>query len=154
MAELFTAATPFAVAVLAAILALLANGQIDRRRAKREYVTKMTEAFRDDVRKAVEEASDYWSTKPSTNKSVAEARIRMYEKDIRSASLFLELRSSRKEAGKLNSATNNFIGALTGADFEAAKVEPKSHHVVTVTSLGAVLRQEIAELRDEQIHKH
>lgn len=150
--ELGKLVVPLAVAVLAAWLALLANGRLDRGRANRELVTKIAEGMRDDVRTAVEAAADYWSASPS-NKAVIEARIKMLDQEIRSASVLIDGGESCAQAVEFRAALQNFLAVLTGADFEAAAVAANSGQVRDVTGRGVALRKAIAQYRRVQIGK-
>ncbi|RYF90754.1 MAG: hypothetical protein EON95_16325 [Caulobacteraceae bacterium] len=151
--ELTKGAVSVSVAVLAAFLALLANRFLDRDRASREYRTKISDQLRDDTRRAIEAAAEYWSKAPETNKSVLESRIRMYEQDIRAAKKVLDENCSSADKDELQESMDAFLSALMGADFEGAKVKPNSHHVVMVASLGATFRKTLARARRRQIKK-
>lgn len=143
---------PLAVAVLAAWLALLANGRLDRGRAKRELLTKIADGMRDDVRAAVEAAADYWSAVPS-NKAVIEARIKMLDQEIRSASVLIDDGNSCSQAVEFRSALQNFLAVLTGADFDSVAVLPNSGQVRDVTGRGVALRKATAQYRRAQLER-
>lgn len=144
--------TPLAVAFVAAALALLANRSLDRGRAKRDFITKIGESLRDDVRQAVEAAADYWGPTPS-GKSILEARIKMLEQEIRSAAVILAEDKNCKEGSEFTSSLNSFLSVLTGADFESAKVTANQVQIRDVTGRGVALRKATAQYRRAQLAK-
>lgn len=146
------AGTPLATAVVAAWLALIANRLLDKRRAHRDYITRLSDALREDVRLAVEAAAEYWSPSPK-NKAVIEARMKMLESEVRAGALLIDEGDGSELAVEFRDAVTDFLIVVTGADFEAVKVRANSAHIRELTGKGVALRKLTARLRRQQISK-
>ena len=144
------ALVPLITAILAAFLALKANGFLDSRKARRDHANQLTDGLRSDVRLAVELAADYWSAKPS-NKSILEAKLKMLEGEIRSSTALIDDGAVHEPARDFRTASQDFLMVLTGADFESSTVVPNPTHLRDVAGRGVALRRAVYKYRRAQL---
>lgn len=143
---------PVLTAILAAFLALVANGYLDKRKASRDLLGQVADGLREDVKRAIEIASAYWSD-PTKDKLLNESKLKMLEQEIRSASVLLDDGKAVGHSIEFQSAVTSFLSVLTGADFEAKSVTPNQAHVRDVVGRGVALRKITAQLRRNQVDR-
>lgn len=138
------------VAGLAAWLALIANKHLDKKRANRDHCGLLAEAFREDVKSAVEAGAEYWSGDVK-RKFLLEARIKLLESELRAGKVLIGKSKDTKIDDDFDAATQDFLSSLTGSDFEAAKVGENRAQVRELTGKGVALRKLAASVRRSQI---
>lgn len=146
--------TLFTPALVSLAVSLWVNRRAEAHRARRDHITKLFEVTREDVRRSVESAIDYFATRPESRTPLQEAKVLLAEREIRSAlSVILgphpELQndgSSAAQAGR-----TEFLAELTGGNFQVLEGEVDKEHIRRLTHAGAGLRSALARMRDAEL---
>jgi hypothetical protein len=146
--------------LIAATVSFLLNRHDERRRTARDYVTKLFDAAREDVNVAMDAGVAYYTGNyvplnagqpPPDNVLLLEARVLSGEKNVRAAIAVLKRISGPNDGAlaSLEPLEIDFLGALTehyGETNPAGAARARS-----VVLFGAPLRQELAQLRQNQL---
>lgn len=148
--SIWNVATP---ALVASLITLFYNSRAEKRRAARDYISKVFDAARDDARRAVEAAVEYYPVSPADRTALQEAKLWMGERDVRhSLSALLGFSTGNRETQKLlEDALDNFISALTGGSFQASIGEPDVAQARAIAAAGGKLRASIATARQREL---
>lgn len=144
----------FAPALVSLVISLWVNRVLEARRARRDHITKLFEVTREDIRRAVEAAVDYFATPPANRNPLQEAKVVLAERELRSAMPILlgphpELTNdSRVDAGK---RFEDLVAELTGGNFQEAQGSVDRQHIRRLTAAGAGLRSALAKMRDSEL---
>ena len=151
----FSIATIVTPAVVATAVTFFLNIRIDKRKARRDYITKLFENARDDVRKAIEAGVEYFPLKASDRDPVKEARIWMGERDVRHSSSFLIDFCNARHPGQkyLVDSLDDFIDSLTGGSFQSLNASPDLEQARKIAASGAKLRTAIAHARHLELNE-
>lgn len=146
--------------LIAATVSFLLNRHDERRRAARDYITKLFDSARDDVSTAIDAGVAYYTGTyvttqanklPPDNVRFHEARLLLSETNLRHAIAGLGDISRLERVGldSLIPLERDFIAALTEHYGEANPASPA--HARSVVLRGAPLRQKLAQLRQDQL---
>lgn len=147
--------------LIAATVSFLLNRHDERRRTARDYITKLFDGARDDVSAAMDAGVAYYTgtyqplqkgKPPPDNVLLLEARLLLRERNIRAAIVVLNRISASDGGGALDSLVpleRDFLAALTEHYGEENPADPERARSVVL--LGAPLRQELAQLRQDQL---
>jgi hypothetical protein len=129
-------------ALVASLITLYYNSRAEKRRAARDYISKVFDGARDDVRRAVEAAVEYFPVQPANRTTLQEAKLWMGERDVRhSVAALIEFSAGSAETRKLlEDALDDFISALTGGSFQATSGEADVAQARAVSAIGGKLR--------------
>jgi len=136
-------------AVVASAVSLFFNHRSEKKRAARDYLTKAFDSARDDVRRAVEYAVDYFPLRSDERTPAKEARLLMGDRDVRlSIGALIDFSAeSGPSRNLLQSALDDFISVLTGGSFQSSAADADLDQARLVASAGAALRAAIAKAR-------
>lgn len=148
--SVWNVATP---ALVASLITLFYNSRAEKRRAVRDYVSKVFDAARDDVRRAVEAAVEYYPIAPADRTALQEAKVWMGERDVRhSVSVLVGFSADTSASRKLlEDALDNFINALTGGSFQARTGDADVGQARVIAATGGKLRATIATARQGEL---
>lgn len=127
---------------------------MEGKRARRDHITKLFEITREDVRRGVEAAIDYFATEPAKRTALQEAKVILADREVRSAMPVIlgphpELENpDRAEAYR---RYQDLIAELTGGNFQEREGFVDSEHIRTLTLAGAGLRSSLARMRDAEL---
>lgn len=140
-------------ALVASLVTLFYNSRSEKRRAARDYISKVFEGARDDVRRAVEAAVEYFPLPPPERTELLEAKVWMGERDVRhSISALLMFSNQESTSGKLlEDSLDNFISALTGGSFQATTGNADVVQARSVAAAGGKLRAAISTARQHEL---
>lgn len=139
-------------ALIATAITLLFNFWSEKRKAERDYVTKLFEGARDDSRKAVEAAMEYFPRDGADRSALLEAKVWMAERDIRhSLSSLSALCNSPETRESIERILDDFIDALTGGSFQNKKAKADVAQARKIASVGAELRVTLAKARQTDL---
>lgn len=140
-------------ALVASLISLFYNSRAEKRRATRDYISKVFDAARDDVRRAVEAAVEYFPTPPPDRTPLQEARLWMGERDVRhSLAALIQFSADSSESRKmLEDALDSFIAVLTGGSFQASSGDSDVAQARAVSATGGKLRASIATARQREL---
>lgn len=141
-------------ALVSLLVSLWAGKFLEARRARRDYITKLFEVTREDVRRAVEAAVDYFAIDPSDRTFLQEAKVILADKEIRSAMPVIlgphpELHNANRVAAL--QAYQNLIAELTGGNFQEQLGTVDVEHIRRLTLAGASLRSALSRMRDTEL---
>jgi hypothetical protein len=135
-------------------VSLWAGKLMEARRARRDHITKLFEVTREDIRRAVEAAVDYFATSPDKRTPLQESKVVLADRELRSAMPVLlgphpELENvGRTEA---NNRFQDILAELTGGNFQVADGTVDREHIRRLTYAGAGLRSSLAKMRDAEL---
>jgi hypothetical protein len=137
------------------LVTLFYNSRAEKRRAARDYISKVFDAARDDVRRAVEAASEYFPVSPAERTPRQEAKLWMGERDVRHsvASLIAFSEGSAETRRLLESSLDSFIDVLTGGSFQASRGDPDIAQSRAISAAGGKLRASIATARQRELEE-
>lgn len=144
----------FTPAIVSLIVSLWANRILEARRARRDHITKLFEVTREDIRRAMEAAIDYFATAPESRTALQEAKVVSAERELRSAMPVIlgphpELTNTdRDRAAK---RFQDLLAELTGGNFQERAGEVDREHIRRLTFAGAGLRSDLARMRDAEL---
>jgi hypothetical protein len=140
-------------ALVASLITLFYNSRAEKRRAVRDYISKTFDAARDDVRRAVEAAVEYFPVRPEERTPLQEAKLWRGERDVRhSIAALIEFSASNSETRKLlENALDDFISVLTGGSFQAGAGDADVAQARAVSAAGGKLRASIAMARQREL---
>jgi hypothetical protein len=131
---------------------------MEAKRARRDHITKLFEASRDDVRRAVEHAIEYFALPPGERSALQEARVIASDRELRAAvSLLINhavAAGCEETAATARSAFESLIAELTGGNFQVAVGEVNKDHLLRLVHAGAYMRNALARLRDAELKSH
>jgi hypothetical protein len=140
-------------ALIASLITLFYNSRAEKRKAVRDYVSKIFDSAREDVQRAVEAAVEYFPVSPRDRTALQEAKLWMGERDVRHS--LSALISFSAEGGNsrslLEEALDDFIDALTGGSFQAREGGPDVPQARAVAAKGGKLRAAIARARQREL---
>lgn len=144
----------FTPAFISLAVSLWVNRRSEARRARRDHITKLFEVTRDDVRRSVEAAIDYFATNPEKRTALQEARVVLAERELRSAMPVIlgphpELANEGRETA--HKRFEDLLAELTGGNFQVAEGEIDREHIRRLTYAGAGLRSAMAKMRDAEL---
>lgn len=142
-----------------AIVSLLVSTWVGRvmeaRRARRDHITKLFEQSREDVRRAIEAAVDYFATRPSSRTPLQEAKVVASDRELRAGITMMLSRAKSDESASewadASQSFENFVAELTSGNFQSQQGEVDRAHLLKVVHAGASLRSSLARLRDRQL---
>lgn len=136
-------------ALIASLVTFYFNIRAEKKRAERDFISKAFDAARDDVRRAVEAAIDYYPYAHDERTPLREAKLWMGERDVRhSISALIEFSHPAGESRSvLQRALDDFIDSLTGGSFKSAEATPDLDQARKISSAGAKLRSTISAAR-------
>lgn len=141
-------------ALVSLVVSLWAGKLMEARRARRDHITKLFEVTREDIRRAVEAAVDYFATLPDKRTPLQESKVVLADRELRSAMPVIlgphpELENiGRTEANK---RFQDIMAELTGGNFQAADGVVDREHIRRLTYAGAGLRSSLARMRDAEL---
>lgn len=142
-------------AFVSLFVSLWAGRLMENLRARRDHITKLFEGAREDVRRAIEAAVDYFATPPCDRKGIQEAKVLSSDRELRaSLPLLLEkVRSleSRAASDSARAALETVLMELTGGNFQSSEGEFSREHLSRLAHAGAILRVSLARLRDAEL---
>lgn len=143
-----------APALISLLVSLWASRNSEAKRARRDHITKLFEVSRDDVRRGMESALDYFSTEPAKRTALQEAKVIFADKELKSAmpvllSSHLELSNDNREEAQ--EKFEILIEKLTGGNFQAKEGEVDRQHMLEMAYAGAGLRAALARMRDAEL---
>lgn len=140
-------------ALVASLVTLFYNNRAEKRRATRDYISKVFDGARDDVRRAVEAAVEYYPVTPGKRTALQEAKVWMGERDVRHAiSALLEFSEPRSSSQKvLEDALDHFISTLTGGSFQVTSGGSDVAQARAVAAAGGKLRASISTARQREL---
>ncbi|MET3470675.1 hypothetical protein ABIC78_001190 [Novosphingobium sp. 1529] len=144
----------FTPALVSFIVSLWVNRRSEARRARRDNITKLFEVTREDIRRAVEAAIDYFATEPSNRKALQEAKVLLGERELRAAMPVILDSHQELEHESRNEARRRFqdlLAELTGGNFQEAAGEIDREHIRRLAHAGAGLRSALAKMRDAEL---
>lgn len=127
---------------------------MEAQRARRDHITKLFEITRDDTRRAVEAAVDYFATNPSERTALQESKVVLADKELRSAMpLILGPHAELQCAGRVDASARyqDLIAELTGGNFQESAGEIDKEHMRRLAHAGASLRSALARMRDSEL---
>lgn len=143
-----------APAFVSLIVSLVANWNLEARRARRDHITKFFEITREDVKRALEVAIDYFATAPDARTPLQEARVVLMDRELRSA-LPVIVGPHRELANQARRATGrhfqDLLAELTGGNFQVKDGEVDGEHIRRLTVAGAGLRSNLSRMRDAEL---
>lgn len=144
----------FAPALVSLAVSLWVNRRSEARRARRDHITKLFELTREDVRRSVEAAMDYFATKPTERTPLQEAKVLFADRELRSAMPVIldshpELMNLNREQAQQR--FENLLAELTGGNFQAVDGVVDREHIRRLTHTGAGLRSALARMRDAEL---
>lgn len=130
------------------------NRRTEARRARRDNITKLFEVTREDVRRAVEAAIDYFATEPAERKPLQEAKVLLGDRELRAAMPVIlgphpELADASREMAQHR--FEDLLIELTGGNFQAKSGTIDREHMRRLTYAGAGLRSALAQMRDAEL---
>ena len=142
-------------AFVSLVVSLWAGRFLEERRARRDHVTRLFESAREEVRRAVEAAIEYFSIPPGARTALQEARVIANDREIRAALPFL-LDNARAVTDAevtvaARDAFSKFVEQLTGGTFQSSEGEISPQHIIAIVYAGARLRTALARLRDAEL---
>lgn len=135
--------------IIAAIVAFFLNRNDDRRKFERDQSNEFIDSARNDIREVVALASEYFSIADQSKRVTIEAKILMYESDLRItlSGIRSDFSSSIKDIYHFGRAEQDFFSALTGGQFGTVFDGADFGQVRLVIGSGAVLRRRLREVR-------
>jgi len=147
--------------LIAATVSFLLNRHDERRRTARDYVTKLFDAAREDVKAAMDAGVAYYTGNyvpltqrmlPPDNVHLLEARVLSGEKNVRAAIAVLRSISSPNGESAMASLRPYEIDFLSALTEHYGETNPAgAERARSVVLFGAPLRQELAQLRQKQL---
>lgn len=141
-------------ALIASVISLYLGQRSEKRRAERDFITKLYDSARDDVRKAVEAGVDYFPRPLAERTLTLEAKVWMSERDVRhsvSSLLTLSEQAGEVEISAVEDALADLIDALTGGSFQSATAAEDIKQARKVATSGARLRVALSTLRQNEL---
>lgn len=144
----------FAPALVSLAVSLWVNRRSEAWRARRDHITKLFEVTREDIRRSVEVAIDYFSTLPTDRSPLQEAKVLLAERELRSAMPIIldahhELINSDRFTAK--SRFEDLMAELTGGNFQEKSGSINLDHIRRLSYAGAGLRASLARMRDAEL---
>ena len=128
---------------------------MDATRARRDNITKLFESAREETRRAIELAVDYFASPPPDRTALQEAKVVAADREVREGLSALiskaHLVGCEAPLATTNDAYLAFIGELTGGNFQSKSGELDTDHIRRLVVTGATLRAKIAVLRDAEL---
>lgn len=151
----FSIASIVTPAVVATAITFFLNFRIEKKKAERDYITKLFENARDDVRKAVEAGVEYFPLAAAKREPIKEAKIWMGERDVRHSSTVLIQFCGETGTVKddLIDALDDFIDSLTGGTFQNSKAVADLEQARKIAAAGAKLRTTLATARQVELRR-
>lgn len=140
--------------LIAALVSAIISSRFERLKATRDYITKLSDSLRDDVRKAVEAGVAYIGADEKGEREKAEANVQMYESEIRSAVTALKESCILADAGaweNVDAALGSFIDTLTGGEFGSLDPKHEAGLAKKIVGTGSALKMEITRVRRRQL---
>ncbi|MGN8001417.1 hypothetical protein [Sphingomonas sp. 22176] len=127
---------------------------LEARRARRDHITKLFEVTREDIRRAIEAAVDYFATQPGARTAIQESKVVLADRELRSAMPVIlgphpELDNPIRAL--VSQKYQDVLAELTGGNFQVAEGEIDLEHIRRLTLAGAGLRAGLARMRDAEL---
>jgi hypothetical protein len=148
-------------AVVSGVIIFLFSQRGEGKKARRDYDTKIFDAAREDVKKAMEAGVDYFATPFKNRDALLEAKVIVLEIDVRRSIARIVRHSQQKHKTLTNDVSLRLIGflsILTGGSFQQknsrmVSAEEDASNMRKLAAEGAHLRVALADLRDEQLEQ-
>lgn len=141
-------------ALIASLVTLAINIRMDKLKAHREYITTTFEAAKKVVDDAIKASIEYFPLRSKDRSNILEARVWLYERELRFAVPSLMSGSSEKlsdELGALTIAFDDLISLLTGGSFQSSDSEGDMKQARLIASAGAELKAKLTDLRHAEL---
>jgi hypothetical protein len=144
----------FAPALISLAVSLWANRRSEARRARRDHITKLFEVTREDIRRSVEVAMDYFATLPTDRTALQEAKVILADRELRSAMPVIlgphpELADKNRDDAEKRFV--ELLAELTGGNFQGVDGEVDRQHIIRLTYAAAGLRSALSRMRDAEL---
>ncbi len=140
-------------AIVAAGVSLYVTNQTEKRRARRDFLTKAYGDAREAIAKATEHAIEYFSVE-GTRTPKQEAYVSMYEREVRRNVSYIQEKADLSCQSQIDAVTItlvDFLAALTGGDFQDPVGKADLEHIRNIGFTSVALRLAIQELRNAEL---
>lgn len=141
-------------ALIATFISLVVTNRAEKLRAQRDFLTKIFESARDDVKQALDAAAGYFPLPAAERDPSLEARIWMAERELRFSLISVidsSMAGSVQQADELTLAFDDLIGQLTSGSFQSASATSDLKHLRLIASAGAEVRAKLFALRSAEL---
>ena len=139
---------------MAGFVTLAINNLNEKRRARRDFVTKAFEGPRDDIKRAVDASLVYYPHSACDRTKAMEAQLLAAEREVRhslTAVLALQEKCDSAVYHDAQTAFDDFIAVLTSGSFQTKDAEEDLMTVILIADAGAKLRSALIGLRSETL---
>jgi hypothetical protein len=138
------------------VVSFILSSRAERGRAHRDYITRLSDSVREDIRKAVECGIAYFSSSDQLQRPALEAAVLLYESELRSGIASIRETCTLKRSdlwGKIDKRQAEFISALTGGSFGSKDAMRDIPRCKEIAGQGSTLRSELGKLRRAQLRE-
>lgn len=142
-----------APAIIGVMFSLITALILERYRGRRDAVTKLGEALRDDLRSAQQLAVEYWARASKKDDAVVEARMVAIQTDLLASLRLFQTFLGCPLCSGITDLEQELLDALTGGAFQTRPRPADPSRILRVAKVSARLREEVSTARIRNIER-
>jgi hypothetical protein len=142
-----------APAIVAIVFGASATYFLELYRGRREGATKLADALREDLKRAQDLASEYWSSDRNDKDIILEEKVIAIQSEITKGISLLNNSIREPVTNDISHATAGLLDALTGGQFQTIDRKADPSRIRACAQLTSDLRYKIARARLRSLFK-